>query len=53
VRIFIRVDLYIHEIFTNDPVNANTCGEIWNKISPIIENRNVVVKNGRGFDFPD
>jgi DNA polymerase-3 subunit epsilon len=41
----------IHGISAKDTLNAPTFNQVWHKISPFIENQNVIVHNGFGFDF--
>lgn len=42
----------IHGISAKDTLNSPTFDQIWDQISPYIENQNVVAHNGFGFDFP-
>lgn len=42
----------IHGISGKDTLNAPTFDQIWCQIVAYIENQNVVVHNGFGFDFP-
>lgn len=42
----------IHGISARDTINAPTFDQIWHKITPFIENKNVIAHNGFGFDFP-
>jgi DNA polymerase-3 subunit epsilon len=42
----------IHGISAKTTFKAPAFNQVWNQISPYLENQNVVAHNGFGFDFP-